>query len=218
MIRNKINHCYDTKPADYFVNARHDVLKMIPSPVERILEIGCGAGCTLSSARKTGLAKHVHGIDIVDFGQGKILDVFQCRDIEKDGLGVDNEQFNVIILADILEHLREPSIILEECIKLIAPGGFLIVSLPNIRYFPILWYILILGDFHYSESGVLDNTHIHFYCKKNMIELLDKSGFKVDIIRPALTKKKSIVNRVTCQIFEEFLSIQYVFQCSINKC
>ena len=125
--------------------------------------------------------------------------------------------FDLILLPDVLEHLVEPKIVLGKVKKYLKPNGYVLVSMPNIRHYSAFIRIFIKGDFKYDESGLFDYTHMRFYCKKNIADLLTGSGFKIHQTKSSISiyKGKSmakILNRITFGIFEEFLSLQFFFK------
>jgi hypothetical protein len=87
-----------------------------------------------------------------------------------------------------------------------------IASLPNIREFGTLRYLLFKGDFRYAEAGILDRTHLRFFCRKNMVELF-QDDFEITEIKsiPELAQgEMAWLNKLTFRIFEEFLVTQYI--------
>jgi predicted SAM-dependent methyltransferase len=120
------------------------------------------------------------------------------------------------LLADVLEHLFEPKSVLETLKKYLKEDGKIIISMPNIRYYSALYKIVFKGDFKYEESGIFDYTHVRFYCRKNIQELLETAGYKVlkqesSIINYQGKSIAKLINLITFGIFEEFFSTQYFF-------
>lgn len=86
--------------------------------------------------------------------------------------------FDVIIFADVLEHLLDPEAVLRNFGRLLKPDGKIIISLPNVG----LWRVrlnLLLGRFDYTDYGVLDRTHLHLYTFKTGKALVRNAGFQV---------------------------------------
>ena len=181
-----------------------------------LLEIGAGCGNTLIFAKRNGYASKVFGIDIVEiknsFQKDKSIDGFIIGDIEKIKLDFEENFFDVIICGDVLEHLINPKMVLEKIKKFLKPDGILIASIPNFRQIFILYKIFIKGDFSYTSAGILDETHLRFFCKKNIIELFQKSGWKIEKIVSncnLIGKTTKLINKITFNIFDEFLAAQY---------
>jgi SAM-dependent methyltransferase len=93
---------------------------------------------------------------------------------------IDGESFDVIILADVLEHLREPEVLLRLIRErgLLAEGGRLVVSIPNIAHEAVAAELLS-GRFRYREAGLLDATHVHFFTYDSFVNLLGREGYVV---------------------------------------
>ena len=103
-------------------------------------------------------------------------DAWQAADAMDAG-GWDSP-FDVVVCADVLEHLARPQALLERIYGWLAPGGTLLVSLPNIANVSVR-LSLLAGRFRYTERGILDRTHLSFYTRRTGRELLERSGFRV---------------------------------------
>ncbi len=99
-----------------------------------------------------------------------------------EGLNYRLEQetkYDIIIAADILEHLADPETILSRLKAGLRRGGVLVVSLPNVANLYVRLNLL-LGRFPYHTKGLLDQTHLRFYTLASMRKLLVKTGWVVD--------------------------------------
>lgn len=88
-----------------------------------------------------------------------------------------SQRYDFIVFADVLEHLRNPAQILSNARQLLKPGGRVIISLPNIAYSGVI-ADLLAGQFNYTEEGILDQTHVQFFTRDSLCQLLCKCGFK----------------------------------------
>jgi len=88
----------------------------------------------------------------------------------------------VIVCADVLEHLADPARILASVREWLAPGGVLLVSVPNVANAAVR-LSLLAGRFEYAEKGILDRTHLRFFTRKSGKTLIEKAGFRVVRIR-----------------------------------
>jgi len=86
--------------------------------------------------------------------------------------------FDVVVLADVLEHLRDPQSVLAECGRLLAPDGVIVVSIPHAGHSAVI-ACLLESDVAYQEYGLLDRTHIRFFGLKNMQDLFDSAGLRI---------------------------------------
>ena len=210
---------YQNKNEDYYKHIRTDVVSLISKKQDcKILEIGAGFGATLSHLKTTGVAKEVVGLDISidkDLIDINTIDNFIIGNIEELNLEQYNNYFDVIILADVLEHLINPKEVLEKVASYINNDGEILISIPNFRHKSAIYKVFFKGNFSYEESGLFDYTHLRFFCKKNIKELVLNSGLNIDtcISSLALYKQKSfskIFNIITFKLFEEFLTVQYL--------
>lgn len=80
---------------------------------------------------------------------------------------------------DVLEHLVNPWETIRRLDSLLKPGGLLIISVPNIRNYHILVDLAFKGKFSYTESGILDRTHLRFFTRASAIELAESAGARV---------------------------------------
>jgi SAM-dependent methyltransferase len=88
------------------------------------------------------------------------------------------ERFDVIVAGDILEHLPRPEPVLGRLVPLLAPGGALLLSLPNVANVTVR-ASLLAGRFPYADRGILDRTHLRFFTRASARALLEGSGFRI---------------------------------------
>ncbi len=91
---------------------------------------------------------------------------------------LSQQTYDYIIFADVLEHLHYPKLVLEKCRKFLKAGGEILCAIPNIAHSSVI-ISLWNNDFNYSDVGLLDNTHIHFFTRKSFTEMAIKSGYHV---------------------------------------
>ena len=89
------------------------------------------------------------------------------------------EPYDLIVAADVLEHLRNPELILSTLKKHVKKGGYLLVSLPNVANLYVRLNLLF-GRFPYHIKGILDRTHLHFFTLKTAEKILVKTGWIVE--------------------------------------
>lgn len=87
--------------------------------------------------------------------------------------------FAAIVYGDVLEHLSDPLPVLVALNRSLAPGGRVIVSVPNVAH---LWVrlSLLLGRWDYAERGILDRTHLRFFTRRSFVRFLDDAGLAVE--------------------------------------
>lgn len=214
---------YSDKKSNYYANVRHDLVALIEKDKHglKVLEIGAAYGETLYYLKQQGIATEAVGVelyeDVKNKSNYKPLDKFIFANIENTDFPEYEGYFDLILLPDVVEHIAEPKKVLAKVKKYLSSNGQVLVSMPNIRHYSAINKIVFKGDFRYEESGIFDYTHARFYCKKNIIELLEDSGFTIEYYESSIKNYKGksfakIFNKATLGIFEEFLSTQYFFR------
>jgi 2-polyprenyl-3-methyl-5-hydroxy-6-metoxy-1,4-benzoquinol methylase len=100
-------------------------------------------------------------------------------DVEAVELPFDPGSFDVLLCADVVEHLRDPVLFLQRTRAVLRRGGRLVLSTPNIANWSIRMCLLV-GRFRYTDRGILDRTHTHFFTRRSLIECLDAAGYHVE--------------------------------------
>ena len=213
---------YAVKGPDYFANIRRDIISLIPSNAnQKILEIGAGVGNTLLFIKENKMAAEVMGVELMEFAESNqkhpLIDKFQIANIEHETIQAPEEYFDVVICADVLEHLIDPWTMVEKLTRYLKKDGLMIVSVPNIREWNTLSGIVFGGRFKYQPAGgIMDKTHLRFFCKKDVFQLLNTAHLTTIYHKPNFMllpegRKRRILNYVTLRLFEDFLAIQYLF-------
>lgn len=142
------------------------VLQFLEESDRTILDVGCGAGDTGQLIRSVYPAAHITGITCssLEYEQAATkLDYCVCLDIERDPLPtLPHQKFDVLCFIHVLEHLIDPVATIQKLLPHLKVGGKVIIALPNIANWRDRWK-LALGKFEYTEGGVMDKTHLHFY-------------------------------------------------------
>jgi len=93
-------------------------------------------------------------------------------------LAFEPESFDVFVLSNILEHLRDPVATLRRLVPLLRPTGRILVDLPNVAHWDVRLRLL-RGRWDYEDAGILDRTHLRFYTRKTAREMLRETGFEI---------------------------------------
>jgi len=184
IVPKKSHSLYSEKSDTYFSRARTDIAPLLPShptPTLRVLEIGCAEGHTLEWLKQTGHCNWTAGVKryaTLRTSPGSVDQFFQI-DIEQSMPDIPPESIDMILCLDVLEHLVNPWETLRRLDNLLKPGGLWIVSVPNLRNYHILLDLAFKGRFDYTESGILDRTHLRFFTRSSAIEMMESTGAKV---------------------------------------
>jgi 2-polyprenyl-3-methyl-5-hydroxy-6-metoxy-1,4-benzoquinol methylase len=165
---------------------------------KRVLELGCTAGHFTRALARQGCT--VVGVEIDRSAAEracKVADQVIIADLDDpEALSeLAAGDFDVVTAGDVLEHLRDPLLVLRSCRRLLKPSGFLVVSVPNVAHADVR-LTLLGGAFPYRVSGLLDTTHLRFFTRQSLKELLWAAGFLV-----------VEVHRVIVPIFETELNV-----------
>lgn len=173
-----------TAPDDYFATARTEILPWLPAHVARMLDLGCGAGATVAAvkhARDVGWAGGIELMPEQAKAAEQVCDRVWSGDINH--LPIEDEiaagSLDLVLCLDVLEHLADPWSVVVRLSALIAPGGRLIVSVPNVRNYRFIWRLLTRGDFRYRDFGLLDRTHLRFFTRATAVELAMGGNLKL---------------------------------------
>lgn len=158
----------------YYSHTRSDLLGLLPKARHlRVLEVGCGEGRTGAFLKEEGIAREVVGIETVEEPAEAArarLDEVLLGDAETLELPA-NRRFDLLLFADVLEHLRDPWGTLRRYTAHLEPGGWVVSSTPNIAYWRTAFDLFVRGRWRYQDSGIMDRTHLRFFTVETAIEL-----------------------------------------------
>lgn len=157
-----------------FVFLRKDVEKI------RVLEIGCGHGLFRSNIGNS--INEYWGVELNGTAANeakKNLDKVFVGDFFEVCDELPNFYFDIVICADVIEHIADTQKFLGLVKSKMAPAGELVGSIPNVRYVDNLIRLLFFKDWMYTESGILDSTHLRFFTRKSILRMFSENGFKV---------------------------------------
>jgi len=151
--------------------------------VKNILDVGCGYGLLSKELKKTYPKLNLYGIEHakeVSQSSQKTLKLLQynIEDMALIKSKLKSQKFDIIIFSDVLEHLYDPVGIIKSYRSLLEEDGIIVVTVPNIANI-FSRIALLFGFFNYSETGVMDKTHIRFFNRKNLKQLAKESNLKI---------------------------------------
>jgi glycosyltransferase involved in cell wall biosynthesis/SAM-dependent methyltransferase len=148
-----------------------------------VLDVGCAHGYLSEVLSEHGCRVIGIEIDPEDAARARShCEQVLVRDVEVPGWieELGERQFDAVVLSDVLEHLRDPGRVLAEIRGILKPGsGFIVASVPNVAHTSVRLELL-LGSFQPETVGILDATHLHFYTRETLHDLLASSGFAVE--------------------------------------
>ncbi len=169
-------------PVHAYETARPDVARHVPATARRVLDLGCAAGALGAALKQRTPALEVVGVErdpAYAAQAAQRLDAVRTADLQDPhglrGLGV----FDVLIAADVLEHLPDPDATLATAVARLAPGGTAIVSLPNVRSWETFWQLGRHGRWPRRSVGLFDRTHLRWFTLADAHDLVTGAGLTV---------------------------------------
>lgn len=206
---------YTEKEGGYFRAARFDLLRLLPQREGlRLLELGAGDGATLRAAKEKGLAAYTVGIELVEpVGGAPGVDLFLPGNFESMEPDLPAASFDTVICADVLEHLVDPWKTVSRLASLLRPGGVFLSSIPNVRNYRLLRPLVLKGDFRYQQAGLMDRSHLRFFCRRNIREMFEGAGLTVDAMEENMGGyglKHRLADRLSFGLLHDFFVFQYL--------
>ena len=190
---------YASAVAQQGLSEAHEKLLAAVPPGATVLEVGCASGY-FTQALLEGGAAAVDGIEVDadDARQAEphlrklIVDSVESPAVTDE---LDDEAYDAIVCGDVLEHLRDPGAVVRTLVPKLRRGGVFVVSIPNVAHHSVRFGLLV-GRFEYEELGLLDKTHLRFFTRRSVRELLRDAG--LEIVREDFTygRGKSFLWRV----------------------
>jgi SAM-dependent methyltransferase len=158
-------------------NAHSAAIRLVGSD-QRVLEVGCWSGHVTRHLADRG--NSVIGVEL-DPEAARRAEAFAERvhvaDIDRTPLSeLETGPFDVILFGDVLEHLHDPRQVLEDAVGLLAPEGRFVISIPNVSHIDARM-MLLQGNWEYQADGLLDRTHLRWFTRRSLRELLADVGF-----------------------------------------
>jgi glycosyltransferase involved in cell wall biosynthesis/2-polyprenyl-3-methyl-5-hydroxy-6-metoxy-1,4-benzoquinol methylase len=170
------------------------------SDLLHILEVGCSSGY-FGHALKAG-GHTVWGVE-PDVDSAKIaeknLDYVFIGSVDEFIAAYPDKKFDVITFGDVLEHMADPGMVLQQCLRLLVEGGAIVASVPNVAHIAMR-AMLLEGVWEYAELGILDRSHLRFFTRSSIQDLFVDSGFAVMGIK-AVTLQADItanISKIPC--------------------
>lgn len=158
-------------------NSAHAMAIRMVGHDRRVLEVGCSVGHVTEHLVANG--NDVVGVEIdpaaADEARRFATEV-HVADLDRTLLDeIAAGPFDVVVFGDVLEHLRDPSAALDAARRLLTDHGHVVVSIPNVAHADMR-LMLLEGRWEYQEHGLLDETHLRFFTRAGLRDLLARSG------------------------------------------
>ena len=139
-------------------------------------------------------------------------------------------QFEILLLSEVLEHLADPTQVLEEAKSYLAPGGRMLVAIPNAVHWSVRAQVT-LGRLEYADQGIMNRQHLRFFTQASATRMFDGCGLQVmshhttpvpwedvlppvvgDFLRDKVEKADSLLGRMAPNAF----AYQHLFELEID--
>lgn len=173
------------------------MLQYIPDSCKTILEVGCGDGA-FGTVLKSKFGAEVWGVELSKTSAEvarKVIDRVICGDFATMIDTLPQQYFDCLVFNDVLEHFIDPFSLLKGIKNLLNDGGYIVSSIPNVRYIGNLVELLIHKDWQYKSDGILDITHYRFFTKRSIARMFTNAGYDVITIE-GINRTKSIKTKL----------------------
>lgn len=204
---------------DYYGLVRSEIAPLLPQRLGgggRILDFGCGAGETLRWLRQVYPSAETVGVDA-----NRALEERLQRNADRaifiephDRLPGNLGAFDLILALDVLEHLADPLAMLRQLVAQLAPGGTVIVSVPNVAHYSVVLPLLLRRKFTYEDAGILDRTHLRFFVEDTALALMNDAGLLVDagVVNGLQRRRNQLINLASFGLLRHRMVEQYIMR------
>ena len=159
----------------YLNESRLEIDQLLPPLGGAILDIGAA---NLRVAQRLLLSP---GIERYDYIEPVGSPQFSDTRLKKIGSCVEEwapcrRKYQLILALDVIEHVADTKMLLKKVHSALMPAGYLLTSVPNVAHYSVLRR-LCMGDFPYTESGILDETHLRFFTPRSFDSIMNAAGF-----------------------------------------
>jgi 2-polyprenyl-3-methyl-5-hydroxy-6-metoxy-1,4-benzoquinol methylase len=164
----------------YFEHTRPELRALVPIGARRVLDVGCGGGALGAALKGERPGCEVVGLEGFPEAAARArarLDDVLCLDLDSlEALPADAGKFDAMVFGDVLEHLLDPLRLLKTLLPALADDGVLVLSIPNVKHWTVLYPLLVKDRWTYEDAGLLDRTHVHFFTGGTAARMLTELG------------------------------------------
>lgn len=189
---------------EYYEEINQGIIRHIPEN-KKILDVGGGFGALSEEfQRKNNIVCNIDSSELaIQESKKRNIESYVADITERASLPneISGKKFDMIVFADILEHVYDPFLVLKIYDDFLSENGKVIISIPNVA----TWTVrlgLLFGNFTYTDTGNLDRTHIRFFTEKSLKNMVSAAGYEIEkfditpnFIRPLVPLIKKFIKR-----------------------
>jgi 2-polyprenyl-3-methyl-5-hydroxy-6-metoxy-1,4-benzoquinol methylase len=198
---------------------RSDIFPLVPADAGgTLLDLGGGIGATALALKRMGRAARAGVVDLVAQDAMPGLDFHFAGDLERsdvlDRAAAAEGPFDTILALDVLEHLVDPWAAVARLHAALKPGGIIVASIPNVRYYTVSVPLLFAGRWELADAGLLDRTHLRWFVRKTAIALMTSSGLRLEqvIDKPGGGRKVRLARALSLGLLNGLTDFQYLIR------
>lgn len=170
----------NTLESGYYQLYRAEMIPLLPNHYSHVLEVGCGAGNFRQNvspeAEYWGIEPAADAAKVAAEKLDKVLTGTYQAVADQ----LPDDYFDVVICNDVIEHMVDHDEFFQAIQKKLKHNGYLVASIPNIRYISFLYDLLVDRDWEYLDAGTLDKTHLRFFTEKSLLRTIRQHGYVID--------------------------------------
>ncbi|MGB0757159.1 MAG: class I SAM-dependent methyltransferase [Patescibacteria group bacterium] len=181
-----IKEHYEEKVPVYGMNKmrKKNILSLIPDSATSLLDIGCGSGELLEAVLQVRpQITERGGADISEIAlqkAGSFATDTYCFDFESEWPeSLTEKKYDVVVASEVIEHLFFPEKFFEQCKRVLSPGGVIIITTPNLLFWKNR-LTMFFGKFEYTNGGLLDKGHVHFFTVSTLRKMVEGAGYQIE--------------------------------------
>lgn len=189
----------------YSCGVREELLELMDFNKENltILDIGCACGGNLMRIREKNVQADLYGVELNE-NSAKFANLFgsvENHNIEEPLEFPWRVKFDYIIMADLVEHLYDPLKTIKNLKPFLKDGGSILISIPNVMHITVI-ADLLNGHWEYQDAGIMDKTHIRFFTKNSILDMIKKAGLDLKHINYTTVGMEKILMELQEQLEE----------------
>lgn len=165
----------------YYDHARPEIAALIPAGARTVVDVGCAGGALGAALKASRPGVRVYGVEPAPQPAARARERLDAVLVGEatDPLPDDWPAPDCVVFADVLEHLVDPWAVLRLWKARLAPGGCVVLSVPNVAHGSVATGLLH-GRWRYADAGILDRTHLRFFTRATAIELVERADLQLE--------------------------------------